>query len=66
VVSTDENDVEDDSENEDDPLLVIDESRKSSFIWAIAGVNGNLGTTWGVRTGSNWRSRTDHCDWRSD
>jgi hypothetical protein len=66
--SSDENDDEDESKNEDDedPLALIDKSKKSSFTRELAGLDGNLGSAWEAPAGSHRRrSRTDHRRQRS-
>jgi hypothetical protein len=53
----------DESEDEDDedPLVAIDKSKKSSFTRELAGLDGNLGSAWDAPAGSHRRrSRTDH------
>jgi hypothetical protein len=66
--SSDENDDEDENEDEDEdnPPVVIDKSKKSSLTRELAGLDGNLASTWKVPAGSHRRrSWTDHCHRRS-
>ena len=62
--SSDQNEYhEDESEDEDqsDPPVVINKSKKSSFTRELAGLNGNLRTASEAPAGSHWRKcRTDH------
>jgi len=61
--SCDENDDEDESEDDDDndPPAVIDKSKKSSFTWELAGLDGNLGSAWEApAVPHRRRSWTDH------
>jgi hypothetical protein len=58
--SSDEND-ENEHEDEDDPLVVIDKSKKSSFTRELAGLNRNLRTAWDAPAALHQRSnRTEH------
>ena len=67
VGSSDENDDADESEveDEDDPLVVINKWKKSSFTQELAGLNGNLWSAWDAPTGSHRRRNwTDYHCWR--
>jgi hypothetical protein len=67
VGSSNENDEnESEDEGEDDPLVVINKSKKTSFSRELAGLDGNLGSAWEAPADSHRRkSRTDHCRRRS-
>jgi hypothetical protein len=58
----------DESEDEDDenPPAVIDRIKKSWFTWDLAGLNGNLRSSWEPSAASNARrNQTDQCCRRS-
>jgi len=46
--------------DEDNPPVVMDKSKKSSFTRELAGLDGNLGIAWEAPAGSHRRGRTDH------
>jgi len=57
---------ESEDENDEDPPVVINISKKSSFTPELAGLDGNLGSAWEAPAGFHRRrSQTDHRRWRS-